>query len=311
MSNVSIKITGFSERAPQILPEGDIAIIFKAVQTKSAANNQQTFETFIKVLIKKNVWQTVADEIGETTYYIIEGIPKASISSKKTPFTSVICSSIKVVNGVEKDNEESQYNSLSEDTDEIIAISAITVDKKQIVSSKAKKDALNFYKKYGTFKNAIVVDKETMTLVSGYENYLVCEDLGIDTIPVCYDLVVGPEAKDEELIKNIVWYTPEEIIKVELKDIILTEDAHLNVQNFVFRINLKQYSETGKITVPIAIRPLGEGKYSLVTGAARYFAAKILNISRIPAVITDMGHDEFVKNKFAQVNKANKESIKY
>jgi hypothetical protein len=301
MSNASMKITGFAHRMPQMLPEGDMAIIFKTMQPKKGENNQETFESLVRVRVKKQLWESVASEIIETTYYVIEGIPKASLSSKKIPFMSVFCSSIKVMNGLKKDVEAADGNvfleKIPEDTDDIVALSDITVNEKQEISSKLENKAFNFYKQHNALWRSIVVNEETMTIVSGYENYLLCKDLGMDAVPVSYDTVVGPESKDEEFIKDLVWYSPEEVTKVELKSIILTEDVHLNVQNFLFRINLKKYSESGKMTTPIAIRPIGQGKYSLVTGAARYFAAKILDIPIIPAVITDMGHDEFIKNK--------------
>lgn len=314
MSKANIKITGIPQRIPQIPPEGDVVLIFKTIQAESAENNQPAFESFIKVLVKKNLWKTVAKEIEETTYYIIEGVPKASLNNKNTPFISVLCSSIRVVNGLKKDNEAPEHNTFSgelpEDTDEVVSISSIMVNEKQIIPTKAKDKALNYYKKHGTFDHAIVIKKDTMTLVSGYENYLIAKDLNIGFISVSYDTVTGPVSKDEKSIKDIVWYMPEEITELDVKDIILTEGVHLNVQNFVFRINLKQFSESGKILVPIAVRPLSEGKYSLVTGAARYFAAKILNIPRIPAVITDMGHDEFVINRLLQINKVDNEEEK-
>ena len=315
MSSASIKLTGFSYRAPQELPNGDIGVIFKTVHAKKGENNQEAFESLIKVVIKKKLWQTIESEIVDTTYYFIEGVPKSSLTNQKIPFTTVFCSNIKVLNGLEKDNQASEGNAIiekiPEDTDDIVHLSSIKIDEKQGISSKAENKALNFYKQHGTLSRSIVVNKETMTLVSGYENYLLCKDLGMDAVPVSYDLVIGPEAKDEELLRDIVWYTPEEVTKAQLNDIILTEDVHLNIQNFIFRMNLKKYSETGKITAPIAIRPLGEGKYSVVTGAARYFAAKILNIPTIPAVITDKGHDEFVRERLARINKAgNEEKVK-
>lgn len=60
-------------------------------------------------------------------------------------------------------------------------------------------------------------------------------------------------------------------------------------------MNLKEIKNTGEISTPVAVRPIENGKYSLVSGVSRYYAARILGIERIPAIITDMGHDEFVK----------------
>lgn len=315
MSKAEIKITGIPQRMPQIYPEGDVVLIFKTVQTEGDESEQSAFESFVRVLVKKNLWKTIAKEVNESTYYIIEGIPKASLNNKKTPFISVLCSSIKAVNGLKKDNTLQEYNAFSgelpEDTDEVVPASSISISEKQPVSTKAKDKALKYFMKHGTFDHAVVVKKDTMILVSGYEKYLVAKELNMGFIPVSYDTVTGPEAKDEKLFRNTEWYMPEEVTELDVQDIILTEDVHLSVQNFVFRINLKHYSESGKISIPVAVRPLNDGKYSLVTGAARYFAAKILNIPRIPAVITDMGHDEFVKSRFLLANKDDNKDGKF
>ena len=40
-----------------------------------------------------------------------------------------------------------------------------------------------------------------------------------------------------------------------------------------------------------------------MTGAARYFAAKILDIEKIPAVITEMSRDEFVETRLFKIRK--------
>lgn len=64
----------------------------------------------------------------------------------------------------------------------------------------------------------LVVNKETMTLVFGYESYLLCKDLGIKNVPVSYNLLMSSESKDEKQIKNIVWYAPAELKMIQAKE---------------------------------------------------------------------------------------------
>lgn len=308
MAESKIKITGIPQKTPQMTADEDVVLIFKISQGKSPASNVPASESYCRVSVSKNLWKDVSNEIKKTTYYILEGIPKASMNSKGVPFISVSCSCIKVVNGLLEDEKFPGSfkfpGNLPEDTDEVIPVSSIRIPENLREPKTAKDKALTYFKKHGTFKSSIVVKKDTMTLVSGYANYLIAKELNIEMVPVSYNLLTGNESKDEKKIKDIIWYTPEEVTEINVRDIILTEDIHLNVQNFIFKISLKEIAETKIITVPVAVRPFEGGKYSLVTGIARYFAAKILDIERVPAVITNMSHDEFIESRFSQNYKA-------
>ncbi|HHY23125.1 MAG TPA: ParB N-terminal domain-containing protein [Clostridiaceae bacterium] len=309
MTDSKILIRGIPEKLPKITKKGDAILVFKTTGDKIPTYNKAVQQSYYMVQVKKKFWNNVSREIKETTYYIIEGIPRASVTSKKLPFISILCSNIKVVNGLERDESNPGRfkfpGKLPFDTDEVIPISSINIPKNLQKPKTAMVKALNYFKAHGTFYKPMVVKKGNMNLVSGYENYLLAKELNIEMVPVSYNLTTGAPSKDEIKFRNIVWYKPEEVTEVNVKDIILTEDIHLNVQNFIFSINLKELSNTGNINVPVAIRPVGEGKYSLVSGVARYFAAKILDIEKIPAIITNMSHDEFVETRFAQYSKIN------
>ncbi|NSW90040.1 MAG: ParB N-terminal domain-containing protein [Firmicutes bacterium] len=307
MAESKITIKGIPQKKPQIVAKEGVILIFKIIPGKTQISGMPAYESYCRVSINKNLWKKVSKEIKETTYYILEGVPKANVNPKGMPFISVLCSDIKVVNGLVEDEKNPGSfkfpGSLPEDTDEVIPISSIRIPENLKEPKTAKKKALDYFKKHGTFKSPVVVKKDTMTLVSGYANYLIAKDLNIEMVPVSYNLLTGAKSKDEIKIKNIKWYMLEEVTEINVKDIILTEDIHLNVQNFIFSINLKEIAKTMEITTPIAVRPLEGGKYSLVIGAARYFAAKILDIEKIPAVITDMSHDEFMGARLLRYHK--------
>lgn len=302
MTKSTIKITGISQKPPQITAKKDVVLLFKTEQdTDSTAE-----VSYFRVTVKKGLWKKVSTDVTDSAYYIIEGIPKASVTSKGAPFVSVFCSSIHTINGLTKDADSPGHftfpGSIPEDTDEVIPLSSINIPDNLTKPRSGITRALNHFNKHKTFKAPLRVNKTTMTLVSGYPEYLVAQDLKLKSVPVSYNLLTGAPSKDEIRLKYVSWYVPDEIKEINVNDISLTEDIHLNVQNFVFKINLKDISKTRKITTPIAVRPIEEGKYALVTGAARYYAAKILDIQTIPAVITDMEHDEFVKERFSQHN---------
>jgi hypothetical protein len=298
MTDLTILIRGIPEKLPQITKKGDAILVFKTME-----NNQ----TYCMVHVKKELWSTVFKEIEDTTYFIIEGTPMTNITPKKIPFISVFCKSIHAINGLTKDEStEGQFNFLGKlpfDTSELIPITDINILKTMQKPKTALERALKYFKAHKTFSKPIIVRKSDMNLISGYENYLLAKDLGIAMVPVSYNYTQGAPSKDEIGFGDTPWHTSEEIVEVNVKDIIITENIHLNVQNFTFSINIKGLSKTKTIDTPIAIRPLENGKYSVVAGIVRYFAAKILDIEKIPAVITNMSHDEFIKSKYAEFDK--------
>ncbi|SCN24195.1 ribonuclease H [Clostridium sp. N3C] len=101
--------------------------------------------------------------------------------------------------------------------------------------------------------------------------------------------------KDESRIK---WFDRNKLntTMVELNKIILTEDIHLKAKEISFNGILKKLNSSDEITIPIAIRPIENGYYSLVAGFTLFSAAKILGkFEYIPCVITDLTHEDFFK----------------
>lgn len=95
--------------------------------------------------------------------------------------------------------------------------------------------------------------------------------------------------------KRIKWkYSPDDLILIDCKDIDIVEEVHLNCKEITFGKLLKQIIEKGQIKFPIAVRKVDE-RYVLIAGIARLTAAKLLNLQKVPCVILDLNHDEFIK----------------
>lgn len=93
------------------------------------------------------------------------------------------------------------------------------------------------------------------------------------------------------------WYIEgqHEIVYIDTHDIIITEEIHLNCNSLNFGTLFRTAAESNEISYPIAVKPLGNGKYALVVGITRLITAKLFNIPRIPCVLTDLSHQEFIK----------------
>ena len=105
---------------------------------------------------------------------------------------------------------------------------------------------------------------------------------------------VAPSIEEKKEYKPIKWYSPDEIIYIPSKDVFLTVSLHLNTRHVKFGELLKKVSAKGDMDVPIAVKPLDNGKYTLVMGIKQYTVAKMLNFEMIPAVIRTQSHDELV-----------------
>ncbi|HHV95208.1 MAG TPA: ParB N-terminal domain-containing protein [Clostridiaceae bacterium] len=309
MANSMITVKGIPEQTPKATESGDVVLLFRISTNQPSSNKHVSSASslYCKVIIGKNLWKKVSKEVNKTTYYMINGIPTVNVTSKGLPFLTVQCIDIKAVNGlVEDENSPGSFKfpgELPDGTEALVPITSIIIPEKINEPKTAKVKAFKYFKKHGTFNKPIVVKRDTMTLVSGYEIYLLAKDLNIKSVPVSFNLTTGAKIKDEYITVRLPWYKPEEVTEINVKDIVLTEDIHLNVQNFTFGINLKEILSNGSIKIPVAVRPIEGGKYSLVTGAARYFAAKILDIEKIPAVITDMSREEFVEARLFKIKK--------
>lgn len=99
--------------------------------------------------------------------------------------------------------------------------------------------------------------------------------------------------------KDFDWYNKgkDELIYVNPDDIIITEDVHLKCNSLNFGTLFRNTAESCKIQYPVAIKLLANGKYALIAGITRLITAKLFNIPRIPCVLTDLSHQEFIKKR--------------
>jgi len=109
---------------------------------------------------------------------------------------------------------------------------------------------------------------------------------------------VTKNGNENDFRNKIKWYDKinEEIIEIQVADIILEDEIHLRCESVTFNGRLYEYAKKGMIVKPVVVRKVeqaGEFKYVLVMGVQRFFAAKILDIKTIPAVIVPLNHLEF------------------
>jgi hypothetical protein len=303
VAKAEITIWGTPYKTPRINSDGSIDILFRINRKDSK------IYTYYKISINNALWKTVSKKVQESSYYIIKGETSVAMNTKGMAFIDVQGTDIKVINSI-KEEGNVLTGELPEGTDEVLDIDKINVPARLTKPITALNKAMVYFEKHGTFKSPIIVKREDYTLVQNYASYLAARQLNIQLVPVAYDVRALNPSKDESGIRGIQWYTPEEIIMLDTASIVLTEDIHLNTQNVYFGINLKDVSKKGEICGAIAVRPIDNGKYSLVIGAARYFAAKILDIPKMPAVITDMNREEFINNRLALHKKEHGEKDK-
>lgn len=113
--------------------------------------------------------------------------------------------------------------------------------------------------------------------------------------------------KSNKYKADFKWYIEGqyEIVYIDTHDIIITEEIHLNCNSLNFNTLFRTAAESHAISYPIAVRPLGNGKYSLVAGITRLITAKLFDISRVPCVITDFSNEEFLKQNLVNMGKNN------
>lgn len=102
---------------------------------------------------------------------------------------------------------------------------------------------------------------------------------------------------EKKLIKNENKSTVEncyknnEIVKINVKDIVLTNELHLRGCNLYVTNLDKITSDRQRVTV----KKMEEGKYTLVIGFKAYILSKVKDFETINAVVTELTHDELMK----------------
>ena len=84
---------------------------------------------------------------------------------------------------------------------------------------------------------------------------------------------------------------------IKVSDLVLTEEEHFKGFNQGGFASLKRYT----IRKPVIVRPLDNGKFSLVVGFRDYIIAKILNFETVPAIITDSTRQGIIEEALKQI----------
>jgi hypothetical protein len=84
---------------------------------------------------------------------------------------------------------------------------------------------------------------------------------------------------------------------IKVTDLVLTEEEHFKGFNQSGFASLKRYT----IKKPIIVRPLDNGKFSLVVGFRDYIIAKILNFETVPAIIADSTRQGIIEESLKQI----------
>jgi len=84
---------------------------------------------------------------------------------------------------------------------------------------------------------------------------------------------------------------------IKVSDLVLTEEEHFKGFNQGGFASLKRYT----IRKPIIVRPLDNGKFSLVVGFRDYIIAKILNFETVPAIIADSTRQGIIEESLKQI----------
>lgn len=103
--------------------------------------------------------------------------------------------------------------------------------------------------------------------------------------------------KEEKLNRMVKWLEliNQDIVSINTANIILTEDVHLKCKKLNLQGNIQKCARSMMIDKPIAVKELGENKYTLVMGLTRLIIAKTLGIPTIPCIVTELNFNEFMK----------------
>lgn len=179
MNQGEIIIKGVPMKANK-LENGDINLVFKV-------GTYDERESIYRVIVKKEYWKNALIGMKNANYFVIKGKLKACVNSKGIPFISVEADSVKIFNLYKNENGEIDLNyEIPTGTDEIIDISNIINENEDLSIKRAKNKAINYMKNNNKFNKPIVLKKESMVIVSGYDQYAAAQELGISNVPVTY-----------------------------------------------------------------------------------------------------------------------------
>lgn|GEM_PF-918537 len=128
-------------------------------------------------------------------------------------------------------------------------------------------------------------------LVVEGEPYLGITSKGIPYIEVNVTNVFAKQFVQQE---DITYFKPDEVEEVPLAHIDLVEPVHLNAKPFSLEPNITNAQILGKITMPLTVRILPNGRLGLVSGLKNYLVAKQLGFKTVPVIFRNMTNIEWL-----------------
>ncbi|MGH4122082.1 MAG: hypothetical protein ACREV6_04005 [Clostridium sp.] len=179
MNKSEIIIKGLPVKTTR-LENGDVNLLFKI-------DTYDNMQSIYRVIVKKDYWRDAVVGMKDVNYFVIKGELKACVNSKGTPFISVEATSIKIFNLLKDVNGQIDLNNeMPAGTDEIMDISKLVNENEDLSIKRSKNKAINYMKNNKKFNKPIVVKKESLIIVSGYDEYAAAIELGITNVPVSY-----------------------------------------------------------------------------------------------------------------------------
>jgi hypothetical protein len=85
----------------------------------------------------------------------------------------------------------------------------------------------------------------------------------------------------------------QDIVEIEVSTIGLIEREHL--KGYTEKGCFPFHERHGALNIPMVVRPIGDGKYSLVMGFKAYVISKVLNIKTTKVIITEKTKLEIIE----------------
>jgi len=252
-----VTVTGMANKPPKIKEDNTIDLVLKVETSPSVPKGLKPLGASICLVhIGPKTWKKIATIVKDDSFYIIQGEAKASVSNKNTPFFEVVAFDISLKAGVAATKEQTNKKTPEE-----------VVKKQEEETVKKPKEEVKAEKKEAKEKQS--VQKKQQPKKS--------------------------QEKEEKKPMFCEWYKEEEIIFVSHKELVLTEEIHLTAKILQLNNVFKIVNINKTIKAPMAIKPVGDGKYSLVMGLKHYVAVKVFGLEKVPAVIRNMTYDEFLE----------------
>jgi hypothetical protein len=317
MARVKVTITGVPEKEPRIHENGNVDLVFIAQQSGGIPKGLEPLKDCpCLVHIAPKTWKKVEGNIRPDSTFLVQGEVKSSVNKKGMPFLEVVAMDIGLLEKREQMNGEkqsapqttkvqpqekktkAQILQTPKGTQGALELSEVKIPEGRTPPNpESIQEVIAYIEAHKQFTRPIVVNEENV-LLDGYKLYVAAKELGIKTIPITRRRPgMQPQQAENRVWMDVPdrWYSGKDLMQVKVSEILLTEPIHYQARSIALPKELAFFTERPEEKLPpVALRKQGE-HYSLVAGIRSYFVAKILGMEHIPAVLTDLSHDAFMK----------------